>query len=68
MADMDDVAALARLFDQKGNRAYRRYTLKQVDGRLMLVRDQLDLFFELALSDVLGTDMEPDDKDGSFLS
>jgi hypothetical protein len=42
MADLDDVAALARLFDQQGNRAYRRYTLKQVDGRLMLVRDQLD--------------------------
>jgi len=37
-------------------------------GRLMLVGDQLDLLFELALSDVLGADVEPDDKDGMFLS
>ena len=37
-ADMEkDFAELAALLSKQGNRAYRRYDLKRIDGRLMLV-------------------------------
>jgi hypothetical protein len=40
--------------------------LKRIDGRLMLVRDEVDLAFELAISEVCGIELEPDGKDGTF--
>ena len=41
--------------------------MEQMDGRLMLVRSEIDRFFDLAMSEVFGTELEPDDKDGMFL-
>ena len=65
---MEDVAAeFARLLQKKGNKAFRRYQLKRIDGRLVLVRDELDRMFDLAMSDVFGCEIEPDEKDGMFL-
>ena len=67
-ADMEeDLGRLATLLSKQGNRGYRRYELKRIDGRLMLVRDQVDLAFELAISEVCGIELEPDEKDGTFL-
>jgi hypothetical protein len=37
-ADMEeDLGRLATLLSKQGNRGYRRYELKRIDGRLMLV-------------------------------
>jgi hypothetical protein len=67
-ADMEeDFGKLAALLSKRRNRAFRRYELKRVDGRLMLVRNEIDLAFELAISDVCGIELEPDEKDGTFL-
>jgi hypothetical protein len=67
-ADMEeDFAKLAALISKQGNRAYRRYDLKRIDGRLMLVRDEIDRAFDLAISEVCGIEIEPDEKDGTFL-
>ena len=52
---------------KKGNKAFRRYELKLVGGRLMLVRNELDRMYDLALRDACGCEIEPDDKDGIFL-
>jgi len=41
--------------------------LKRVDGRLMLVRNEIDRAFDLAISEVCGIELEPDEKDGTFL-
>jgi hypothetical protein len=62
-----DVCTFAELLSKKSNKGYRRYELRQIDGRLMLVRNEIDRFFDLAVSEVFGTDLEPDDKDGMFL-
>lgn len=63
-----DVSAFAELFNkQTTNRGYRRYELKQIDGRLTLVRNEIDRLFELVVSEVFETELEPDDKDGMFL-
>jgi hypothetical protein len=59
--------SLAEHLRKQGNRSYRRYALQRVDGRWMLVRDELDLMFENVLNEVCGTEPEPDDKDGTFL-
>jgi hypothetical protein len=67
MADMEDAAALAALLSKRGNGGYRRCQLKRIDGRLMLVRDELDRMFDLALRDVCGCEIEPDEKDRMFL-
>ena len=67
MADMEDAAVLAALLSKRGNGGYRRYQLKRMDGRLMLVRDELDRMFDLALRDVCGREIEPDEKDRMFL-
>ena len=68
LADMEaDVGALAAVLSKKGNKGYRRYQLKCIDGRLMLIRDELDRIFDLVMSEVCGTELEPDDKDGTFL-
>jgi hypothetical protein len=67
-ADLEEnFAELAALLSKQGNRAYRRYDLKRIDGRLMLVRDEIDLAFDLAMSEVFGIELEPDEKDGTFL-
>jgi hypothetical protein len=63
----EDFSKLAALLSKQGNRAFRRYELKRVDGRLMLVRDELDRAFDLAISEVCGIELEPDEKDGTFL-
>ena len=63
----EDAAAFAQLLQKKGNKAFRRYELKRVGGRLMLVRNELDRMYDLALRDVCGCEIEPDDKDGMFL-
>ena len=46
---------------------FRRYDLKRVDGRLMLVRNEIDRAFDLAMSEVCGIELDPDEKDGMFL-
>jgi hypothetical protein len=67
-ADMEeDLDRLAAVLRKQGNRGYRRYELKRVDGRLMLVRNEVDRAFDLAISDVCGIELEPDEKDGTFL-
>ncbi len=67
-ADLEeDFAELAALLSKQRNRAYRRYELKRIDGRLMLVRDEIDRAFDLAISEVYGVELEPDEKDGTFL-
>jgi len=63
---MEDAAALAVLLRKRGNGGYRRYQLKRIDGRLMLVRDELDRMFDLALRDVCGCEIEPDERDRMF--
>jgi hypothetical protein len=66
--DMEqDVRAFAELFSKGGKRGYRRYELRKIDGRLTLVRDEIDRFFDLAISEAFGTELEPDDKDGMLL-
>jgi hypothetical protein len=67
-ADMEeDLAQLAALLSKQANRGYRRYELKRIDGRLMLVRDEIDRAFDLAISEVCGIELEPDERDGTFL-
>jgi hypothetical protein len=63
----DGFRRLAALLTKQSNRSFRRYDLKRVDGRLMLVRNEIDLAFELAISEVYGIELEPDEKDGTFL-
>jgi hypothetical protein len=63
----EDLGKLAALLSKQGNRAFRRYELKRVEGRLMLVRNEIDLAFDLAISEVCGIELEPDEKDGTFL-
>lgn len=63
----EDLRGLAELLSKQGNRAFRRYELKRVDGRLMLVRNEIDRAFDLAISEVCGIELEPDEKDGTFL-
>jgi hypothetical protein len=62
-----DVGALAALLSKRGNTGYRRYQWKCVDGRLMLVRDEVDRVFDLVMSEVCGVELEPDERDGTFL-
>jgi hypothetical protein len=66
--DLDqDVGTFAELFSKGGKGRGRRYELRQINGRPMLVRNEIDRFFDLAMSEVFGTELEPDDKDGMFL-
>jgi hypothetical protein len=60
-------AQLAAALSKQSNRGFRRYDLKLVDGRMMLVRDEIDRAFEWALSEVCGIEFEPDETDGTFL-
>lgn len=62
-----DIGTFAELLSKESKKRYRRYELTQIDGRLMLVRNEIDGFFDLAMSEVFGTELEPDDKDGMFL-
>ena len=62
----EEAAELARLIQQGSNKALRRYDLRLVGGR-MLVRHELCRMFDLALRDVCGCEIEPDEKDGMFL-
>ena len=39
---------------------FRRYDLKRVDGQLMLVRNEIDRAFDLAMSEVCGIELDPD--------
>ena len=67
-ADLEEgFGRLAALLSKQGNRGFRRYDLKRVDGRLMLVRDEVDRIFESVMSEVCGIEFDPDDKDGKFL-
>jgi hypothetical protein len=67
-ADMEEgLGRLPELLNKQGNRGFRRYDLKRVDGRMMLVRNEIDLAFDLAMSEVCGIELEPDEKDGMFL-
>jgi hypothetical protein len=52
-----DVAAFAALLSKKGNMGYRRYRLERKDGRLMLIRDEIDRIFESVMSEVFGTEL-----------
>jgi hypothetical protein len=63
----ESFAELAAVLSKQCNRAYRRYDLKRVEGRLMLVRNEIDRAFDLAISEVCGIELEPDEKDGTFL-
>jgi hypothetical protein len=66
--DMEhDVGTFAALLGKQSIKGYRRYELRQIDGRLMFVRNEIDRFFDLAMSEVFGIELEPDDKDGMFL-
>ena len=58
---------LAQFSGDQSNRNGRRYTLKAVDGRQMLVRDEVCRAVDEAISEVYGTALKPDDKDGTFL-
>jgi hypothetical protein len=62
-----EAEAFVRLLRKGGNKAFRRYELKAVDGHLMLVRNELCRMFDLALNDATGCEIEPDEKDGMFL-
>ena len=57
-------AKLAAILSKQGNRGFRRYDLKRVDGRMMLIRDEIDRAFDLAMSEVCGIELEPDEKLG----
>jgi len=64
--DMEaDVGALAAVLSKKGNKRYRRYQLKCIRPT-DVIRDELDRIFDLVMSEVCGTELEPDDKDGTF--
>ncbi|OAF05819.1 hypothetical protein AYJ54_02725 [Bradyrhizobium centrolobii] len=63
----ENLGRLAAVLRQEGSNGYRRYHLERIDGRLMLVRDELDRFFDLAMRDVFGAELEADDKHGVFL-
>jgi hypothetical protein len=63
----ENLGRLTALLRKQGNRGYWRYELGRVDGRLMLVRDEVDCAFNLALSELCGIELEPDEKDGTFL-
>jgi hypothetical protein len=63
----ENFTELAAQLSKQGNRAYRRYDLKRVKGRLMLVRNEIDRAFDLAICEVCGVELEPDEKDGTFL-
>ena len=66
--DMVDTAReLAALLTKGGSKACRRYEVRTVNGRPMLVRNEIDRYFDLAMSEVFGTELEPDEKDGMFL-
>jgi hypothetical protein len=68
-ADMEEeFAQLAALLSKQGNRGYRRYDLKRIDGRLMLVRDEIDRAFDLAISEVYGIELEPDEMERFWIS
>jgi hypothetical protein len=58
---------LAALLAKGSSKACRRYVVRRINGRLTLVRDELDRYFDLAMHEVFGTELEPDDKDGTFL-
>jgi hypothetical protein len=58
---------LAAVLSKQRNRGFRRYDLKRVDGRLMLVRNEIDRAFDLAMSEVYGIELDPDETDGMFL-
>jgi hypothetical protein len=62
-----DVAAFAALLSKKGNMGYRRYRLERKDGWLMLIRDEIDRVFESVMSEVFGTEFDPDEKHGTYL-
>jgi hypothetical protein len=64
---LPDRAVFAQLSRRNGNKAYWSHELKIVGGRLMLVRNELDRMYDLALRDDCGCEIEPDDKDGMFL-
>ena len=59
--------SFAEQLNKIGNKSNRRYELKSMDGRLMLVRDEICRAFEIAMAEAFGTELEPDDKDGTFL-
>ena len=63
----EDQRALFALLKKQGNKRHRSYDLIPVDGRLMLVRNKLDSMIEEAIAAAYATELEPDDKDGTFL-
>ena len=63
----DDSRQLAALLAKAGNRSFRRYEVRRIDGRFTVVRNEIDRAFDLAMSDVFGIEIEPDDKDGTLL-
>ena len=60
--------SLAEHLSKGGNKSHRRYEVKSTNGRLMLVRDEFCRAFDVAMAKTFGTEIEPDDKDGTFLS
>src|SRR5258708_29091060 len=63
----ESLRSLAERLSKQGNRNYRRYELKCVDRRYMLVRNEICRMVEQAINEAYHTEPEPDDKDGTFL-
>ena len=64
---LPDGAGLRAAVATKRQQSLSALELKIVGGRLMLVRNELDRMYDLALRDDCGCEIEPDDKDGMFL-
>jgi hypothetical protein len=63
----EDERALFALLKKERNKRHRSYDLMAVDGRLILVRNKFELMIEEAIAAAYGTELEPDDRDGTFL-
>jgi hypothetical protein len=63
----DDNREFAALLAKAGNRSFRRYEVRRINGRFTVVRNEIDRVFDLAMSEVFGTEIEPDDKDETLL-
>ena len=64
----ENFRSFAEHLNKIGNKSHRRYELKSMDGRLVPVRNEVCRAFDEAMFEAFGTEIEPDDKDGTFLS
>jgi hypothetical protein len=63
----EDGRELFAMLKKQGNRKHRSYDLMPVGNRLMFVRQKFERMIEEAIADAFGTEIEPDDRDGTFL-